>query len=109
MLLKGLPPTALSRTPAERRGVDEPWTAVHELLAQLIEVTSIPAAEMRLNKPIEVPRPGRPAPGADDEPGTEVVRAAEQPGDNPFRRAIAAMKPQPRTPAPARDVEEESA
>ncbi len=29
----------------------------HELLAQLIEVTSVPAAEHRLKKPIEVPRP----------------------------------------------------
>lgn len=109
MLLKGLPPTALSRTPPERRGVDEPWTAVHELLAQLIEVTSIPAAERRLNEPITVPRPGRPTPPAAAEPGTEVTRAADQAGSNEFRRAVAAMGAAPkRNPTRRPDDQEES-
>ncbi|GIH95442.1 hypothetical protein ACFFMN_23030 [Planobispora siamensis] len=39
----------------------EQWTLHHELLAQVIEVVSILAAEMRIKKPIQIPRPSRPA------------------------------------------------
>lgn len=41
-------------------GQPETWTKTHELLATLVEVMSVSAAERRLKKPIEVPRPRPP-------------------------------------------------
>jgi hypothetical protein len=35
------------------------WTRLHELLAQVVEVTSVPAAEHKLTEPVDVPRPLR--------------------------------------------------
>jgi hypothetical protein len=53
-----LPPESLVRTKPEERGRN-PWDAYMELLAQLVEVSSVTAAGFRLKKPIKVPRPGR--------------------------------------------------
>lgn len=47
-------------------------------MAQLIEVTSITASEMKLNKPVKIPRPPRPE-------ETEPVE------DNPYRAAISSF------------------
>lgn len=35
------------------------WTRTHELLASLVEVVSVSAAERALRKPIQIPRPQR--------------------------------------------------
>jgi hypothetical protein len=35
------------------------WTRLHELLATVVEVTSVPAAEHKLHEPVEIPRPQR--------------------------------------------------
>lgn len=40
-----------------RKANSEYWSADRELLAQLIEVTSIVASDRKLKKPIEVKRP----------------------------------------------------
>lgn len=88
MLIKGLPPHALVRTPAGERG-REPWTAYHELLAQVIEITSVTAAGHQIKKPIKVPRPDQKAdPG---EPQREVRTTRDAPGANPYRSAIAVL------------------
>lgn len=93
VLVKGLPPEALIRIPADERGRGhEPWTAYHELLAQLVEVTSIGAAEHRLKKPIKVNRPDRTRQHAQAAP-IRVASARDIPGAaaNPYRAAIAAL------------------
>jgi len=96
-LVKGLPRDALVRTPESERGRD-PWTAELELMAQLVEVVSIQAAEMKLRKPIKVPRPNRDelAQTATREAGQQVAAAAQP---NPFRGAMAVLSGggQPRT------------
>lgn len=38
------------------------WTVTDDLLALLIEVSSVTASGRQLRKPIEVPRPKKPAP-----------------------------------------------
>lgn len=59
MLLAGMPGDARTRTtPAERA---QPWTTHDELLAQLIEIVSIGVADRVLRKPVQVPRPRKPA------------------------------------------------
>lgn len=88
MLIKGLPRDALVRTPESERGID-PWTAELELLAQLIEVTSIGVAEMKLQKPITVPRPQQPEPG--DAEHLDSPAAGED-GPNPYSAAIGALR-----------------
>lgn len=77
------------RTPVDERGRD-PWTAYHELLAQLIEIVSIPAAEMRLQKPIKIPRPQRDQPADTDEEHV-VTPVVSQDAPNPYRAAIAGL------------------
>jgi len=89
VLIKALPPTALVRTPVDER-VRDPWTAYHELLAQLVEVVSIGAAEMKLRRPIKVNRPGSRRQHAQAEP-VDVKRAQDVPGDNPYRAAMAVL------------------
>ncbi len=90
MLVKGLPRDALVRTPAEERG-REPWTAYHELLAQLIELTSVTAADHRIKKPLKVPRPQQVKAGSQRVPSQRVRRAADVPAANPYSAAIAAL------------------
>lgn len=87
-LVKGLPRDALVRTPLAERGRD-PWTAELELMAQLVEVVSVSAAEMKLRAPIKVPRPqdGQ-AQEAAREAGQQVAAAAEV---NPYRGAMAVL------------------
>jgi hypothetical protein len=84
VLIKGLPRDALVRTPESERGVDA-WTAELELLAQLIEVTSIGVAEMKLHQPITVPRPT--PPGEDDTEALPAEGAA-----NPYSTAIGKLR-----------------
>jgi hypothetical protein len=88
-LVKGLPRDALVRTPESERGRD-PWTAELELMAQLVEITSIAAAEMKLKKPIQVPRPHLEQAAQDTarQAGRQVA-AVDAP--NPFRGAMAVM------------------
>jgi hypothetical protein len=69
-LLDALPPDARSR---RKDPDDEPWGVTEELLAQLVEMTSVVAAERRLKEPILLPRPGLPDRGK---------RAAGKPGAN---------------------------
>lgn len=90
MLVKGLPRDALVRTPAEERGRD-PWTAELELMAQLIEVTSVIAAEHRLKKPHKVPRPKRVKARRAAAQRRAGDRAGDGAGPNPYRAAIAAL------------------
>lgn len=84
-LIKGLPREALVRTPVAERGRD-PWTAELELMAQLLEVTSIGIAQMKLRKPIKVPRPKK------DGARATAARAARPTvvgtKDNPYRAAM---------------------
>lgn len=56
MLLKGLPPDALLRTAPEDR-VRDRWGVETELLAQLVEVVSVVAAERKIKDTVKVPRP----------------------------------------------------
>ncbi len=87
MLIKGLPRDALVRTPTSERGRDR-WTAELELMAQLIEIVSIQAAEMKLRKPIKVPRPK----DAGQVPSVRADRpVAVAADDNPYRSAIRAF------------------
>lgn len=77
------------RTPVAERGRD-PWTAELELMAQLVEITSIGIAQMRLRKPIKVPRPNKDV--AAKAATTRVERAvAVGEDDNPYRAAIRAF------------------
>lgn len=103
VLVKGLPPDALVRVPVEERG-REPWTAYHELIAQLVEVTSVGISGRQLRKPIQVPRPKKAKPVAavrvveDLELAPRPAPAAPAPartpapaGVNPYRSAMAAL------------------
>lgn len=84
----GLPPHSLVRTPREDRG-RQPWDAYMELLAQIVEVTSVGVAGMRLKKPIKVPRPKRHRrrrPAMEAGPQQVVLVQAEH--GNPYSAAI---------------------
>jgi hypothetical protein len=59
------------------------WDLHHELLAQLIEVASVPAAQMQLDKPVKVPRPDSVGHGAD---------AAREGSTAGMRHAIGVLK-----------------
>ncbi|MGW4694868.1 hypothetical protein ACWEO1_21120 [Kitasatospora cineracea] len=54
--MRGLPADALLRRPAADAGTDR-WGLTEELLAQLVEMVSVFAADRRLLKPVELPRP----------------------------------------------------
>jgi hypothetical protein len=56
VLIKGLPSESLLRTDPEDRSLDR-WSVNTELLAQLLEVTSVGVAERRLKDPVKIPRP----------------------------------------------------
>lgn len=84
------------RTPVPERGRD-PWTAELELMAQLIEVVSITAAQMKLRKPIKVPRPKKDKTAAKAAAATrgayvlDPAPAAVAAEHNPYRAAIRAL------------------
>lgn len=90
MLIKGLPRDALVRTPVEERG-RAPWTAELELMAQLIEMTSVLASERRIKKPVKVPRPDQPKKRRMRTTARQASRPAEGPGVSPYGAAIAAL------------------
>ncbi|MFB8235529.1 hypothetical protein ACFC58_03165 [Kitasatospora purpeofusca] len=54
--MRGLPAEALLRRHAAEVGADR-WGVTQELLAQAVELISVVAAERRLSKPVELPRP----------------------------------------------------
>ncbi|MGW4891056.1 hypothetical protein ACWEQL_02135 [Kitasatospora sp. NPDC004240] len=54
--MRGLPAEALLRRDAGEVGSDR-WGLTQELLAQAVELISVLAAERRLRKPVELPRP----------------------------------------------------
>lgn len=89
VLIRALPPSALVRTPEAERGRD-PWTAELELMAQLVEITSIGIAQMKLRKPIKVPRPARDKTARAAAAGTEHVVAVGS-DSNPYRAAMRAL------------------
>lgn len=57
VLLSALPDDCPSRRPDPS---DVPWGLVEELLAQLVELTSLRLAGKGLKEPIWLPRPGKP-------------------------------------------------
>jgi hypothetical protein len=83
VLVKGLPRDAITRIPVPERG-REPWDPYMELLAQIVEVVSVGAANMRLKKPVKIPRPNR------DEPliTSSSRRTAPAEDENPYASAI---------------------
>ncbi|WP_416875966.1 hypothetical protein [Kitasatospora sp. SC0581] len=54
--MRGLPAEALLRRDGAEVGGDR-WGLTQELLAQLVELVSVLAAEHRLRRPVELPRP----------------------------------------------------
>ncbi|MEV7926098.1 hypothetical protein [Kitasatospora sp. NPDC088779] len=54
--MRGLPADALLRRDEAEVGADR-WGLTQELLAQLVELVSVLAAEHRLRRPVELPRP----------------------------------------------------
>lgn len=88
VLIKGLPRDALVRTPESERGRD-PWTAELELMAQLVELTSVLASNHRIKKPVKVPRPKNDKTAKAAAAGT-TRRVAVADG-NPYRSAIRAF------------------
>lgn len=54
--MRGLPAEALLRRDGAEVGADR-WGLTQELLAQLVELVSVLAAEHRLRRPVELPRP----------------------------------------------------
>ncbi|MFJ6380142.1 hypothetical protein ACIQI7_09095 [Kitasatospora sp. NPDC092039] len=54
--MRGLPAEALLRRDGAEIGADR-WGLTQELLAQLVELVSVVAAEHRLRRPVELPRP----------------------------------------------------
>lgn len=58
-----MPKGSCLRTTMEER-MQEGWSVTDDLLALLIEVSSVTASGRQLRKPIEVPRPKKPQPQA---------------------------------------------
>jgi hypothetical protein len=54
--MRGLPAESLLRTTPEQRS-QEKWTVETELLAQLVEETSVVSSGHKRKKPLKVPRP----------------------------------------------------
>ncbi|RGD62036.1 hypothetical protein DR950_33675 [Kitasatospora xanthocidica] len=54
--MRGLPAEALLRRDEAEVGADR-WGLTQELLAQVVELLSVLAAEHRLRRPVELPRP----------------------------------------------------
>lgn len=52
-----MPRGSCTRTAIEDR-LGEEWTVTDDLLALLVEVTSVSASDRKLRKPITLPRPG---------------------------------------------------
>lgn len=70
-----MPKGSCTRSTVDER-LGEEWTVTDDLLALLIEVTSVPAADRKLRKPIQVPRPGDKKKQAPREQPAEVRDAA---------------------------------
>ncbi|MCC9309140.1 hypothetical protein LN042_18975 [Kitasatospora sp. RB6PN24] len=63
--MRGLPADALLRRDSSEVGSDR-WGLTQELLAQLVEVVSVVAAERRLKQPVDLPRPAHLRPAASE-------------------------------------------
>jgi hypothetical protein len=72
-LIRGLPEDALLARPM---GQGEAWTRTHELLASVVEVVSVSAADRRLKKPLQVPRPKPARPSRANRPAVERAKGA---------------------------------
>ncbi|MFG2907379.1 hypothetical protein ACGF13_20225 [Kitasatospora sp. NPDC048286] len=73
--MRGLPAEALLRRDGAEIGADR-WGLTQELLAQLVELVSVLAAEHRLRRPVELPRPAYLSAGRRPErDGTGMARA----------------------------------
>jgi len=108
-MIKGLPADSLVRTPVGERGRGR-WTIELELMAQLIEICSVTAADHRLKKPIRIPRPDKTSQQSQVAPS--VRRARDQQAPNAYSAAIAAMggaQPSRNRPDAAEDTEESQA
>jgi hypothetical protein len=93
-LAERLPKDACIRTTHEQR-FGEDWTVERELMALLIEITSVTAAGKQLRKPIQVPRPK-----SDKQRGPVHPRAN---GQNPaYGRAVGVLASTARPKAVAR-------
>lgn len=88
VLMHALPPEARS---ARENPDEQPWGVVEELLAQVVEVTSVTASGRQMSEPRQVPRPGaieraihHPAPtagpAAQNRPATPTSRQQMRPG-----------------------------
>ncbi len=80
-----MPKDACIRSTPEDRLGEKGWSIEHDLLALLVEVTSVPAAGMQLKKPITLKRP---------EKGDQSSRPeASGPSDTDaaFKRGIAVL------------------
>lgn len=94
-------------TPEKRLGATEEWTGEMQLLALLIEVTSIGTAGKQIKKPIDIPRPGKKGKGQSRSPREEHDQRnqqgqQDQEGSQPLR-----TPPQPPSrqgPAMTRDA-----
>lgn len=69
-----MPKGACTRTTVEER-LGEGWTVTDDLLALLVEISSVTAAERKLKKPIEVPRPNRKKAPEVEPSGTDTDKA----------------------------------
>ncbi|MFJ6770165.1 hypothetical protein ACIQOV_04155 [Kitasatospora sp. NPDC091257] len=64
--MRGLPAEALLRRDEAEVGADR-WGLTQELLAQVVELLSVLAAEHRLRRPVELPRPAHLSSGRERE------------------------------------------
>ncbi|MFJ4189429.1 hypothetical protein [Kitasatospora sp. NPDC089509] len=73
--MRGLPADALLRRDGAEIGADR-WGLTQELLAQLVELVSVLAADHRLRRPVELPRPAHLGTGrAQGQGGQGMARA----------------------------------
>lgn len=81
-----MPKGSCLRTTLDER-LGEGWTVTDDLLALLVEVTSVSASGRQLKKPIEVPRPEKPKP----KPDARAVEAPQSERDAAFKRGIGVL------------------
>ncbi|MGW3181650.1 hypothetical protein ACWDD9_20480 [Kitasatospora sp. NPDC001119] len=76
--MRGLPAEALLRRDEAEVGADR-WGLTQELLAQVVELLSVLAAEHRLRRPVELPRPAHLSTGrARERDGKGMARAVAE-------------------------------
>lgn len=85
MLVEGLPEQARTRRAADDRVW---WGFTEELLAQLVELTSIVAADKRITEPRQVPRPG----SATTPQASSAATAPPPPANTGYRTMLAAAQ-----------------